>query len=156
MQTGSSELQTQTEAARFKLTMWLISEKIHHKKVVSSVPTFLLFARTNSPSGKWALEFRAGGGGGYVFCQVMFSRLVCSIIERYPYSLILKVLVLKWQKSFLLISRLESPFNLTLKNPFTELLSIKSPFNLISEPSLSNLIVFLTKSPQFNLRGLLL
>jgi hypothetical protein len=33
--------------------IWLVSEKIRREKV-GSVPTFSLFARTNSPSGKWA------------------------------------------------------------------------------------------------------
>ena len=35
------------------LAMGLVSEKIRLEKV-GSVPTFLLFARTNSPSEKWA------------------------------------------------------------------------------------------------------
>jgi hypothetical protein len=34
------------------LGMRLVSEKIGHEKV-GSVPTFLLFARTNLPNGKW-------------------------------------------------------------------------------------------------------
>ena len=36
------------------LAMWLVGEKTRREKV-GSVPTFLLFARTNSRSGKWAL-----------------------------------------------------------------------------------------------------
>jgi hypothetical protein len=41
------------------LALRLVSEKNRREKV-RSVPTVLLFARTNSPGGKWAEEHNAG------------------------------------------------------------------------------------------------